>query len=102
MDDFPATIADLLESVAARVRELTVERVAGWARWTAIGVVLAMLGLLMFIFTLVALFRLLAGVVTVEGAYGIFGGLFVIIGIVLWTKRLPSPDDQTATEQREL
>ncbi|MCP3977455.1 MAG: hypothetical protein GY720_23440 [bacterium] len=102
MDDFPAKIADLLESVASRVREMTVERAAGWARWTAIGVVLAMLGLLMLIFTIVALFRLLAGVVTVEGAYGIFGGLFVLIGIVLWTKRLPSPDDQTATEQREI
>ena len=102
MDDFPAKIAELLESVASRVREMTVERAAGWARWTAIGVVLAMLGFLMFIFTIVAVFRLVAGLVTVEGAYGIFGGLFVLIGIVLWTKRLPSRDDETATEQRKL
>ena len=102
MDDFPAKIAELLESVATRIRSMTVERAAGWARWTGIGMVLALLGLLMLIFTIVALFRLLAGVVTVEGAYGIFGGLFVILGIVLWSKRLPPADDQTATEQREL
>ena len=102
MDDFPAKIADLLESVATRIRSLTVERVAQWARWAAVGVILAMLGLLMLIFTLVALFRLLAGFVTVEGAYGIFGALFIAAGIVLWTRRLPSPDDQTAMEETEL
>lgn len=102
MEDFPAKIADLLESVAIRIRSLTVERVAGWARWTAIGVVLSILGLLMLIFFLVAIFRLLAGLVTVEGAYGILGGLFVLLGIVLWSKRLPSPDDKTATEETEL
>lgn len=102
MEDFPTRIADLLESVASRIRLLTVERVAGWARWTAIGVVLALLGLVMAIFTLVALFRLLAGVVTVEGAYLIFGSVFVIAGIFLWSKRLPKADGQSLTEQGEL
>jgi len=101
MDDFPAKIADLLEMTATRVRSLTVERVAGWARWTAIGVVLALVGLVMLIFTIVALFRLLAGVVTVEGAYGIFGAIFVAIGIFLWTQRLAPAEDQTLAEQRE-
>lgn len=102
MDDFPAKIADLLETVATRIRTLTVERVAGWARWTAIGVVLALLGLVMLIFTIVAVFRLVAGLVTVEGAYGIFGAVFVIAGIFLWSKRLPKADEQTLAEQREL
>ena len=101
MDDFPAKIADLLESVAKRVRSLTVERMAGWARWTAIGLVLALLGLLMAIFTIVALFRLLAGLVTVEGAYAILGGVFVIAGIVLWSQRLPKAEEETLVDQRE-
>lgn len=98
MDDFPAKIADLLESVAQRVRSLTVERMAGWARWTAIGLVLALLGLLMAIFTIVALFRLLAGLVTVEGAYAILGGLFVVAGIVLWSQRLPKTEEDTLVD----
>jgi len=101
MDDFPIKIADFLESIAARIRLLTVERLAGWARWTAIGVVVAILGLLMAIFTVVAVFRLLSELITVEGAYGLFGALFVIIGIVLWSKRLPKAEEQELVEQRE-
>ncbi len=102
MDDFPAKIADFLESIATRIRLLTVERVAGWARWTAVGVVLAILGLLMAIFTLVAVFRLVAELITVEGAYGLFGTVFVIIGIVLWSQRLAKAEEQEPVEQREL
>lgn len=102
MEDFPVKIADLLESVATRVRSLTVERVAGWARWTAVGVVIALLGLVMAIFTIVALFRLLAGLVTPEGAYAILGAIFVVAGIFLWRQRLPAAGDQVATEQKEL
>jgi len=113
MDDFPVKIASLLESVAVRVRSLTVERVAGWARWTAVGVVVGLLGLVMAIFTIVALFRLLAGLVTPEGAYAILGGVFVLAGIFLWRQRLAGADDEIvigdqsaaeriATELREL
>ncbi len=102
MEDFPVKIADLLEAAATRVRSLTVERVAGWARWTAVGVVVALLGLVMAIFVIVALFRLLAGLVTTEGAYAILGAIFVFAGIFLWRQRLPAPGDQIATEQREL
>jgi len=102
MEDFPVKIADLLEAAATRVRSLTVERVAGWARWAAVGVVIALLGLVMTIFVIVALFRLLAGLVTPEGAYGILGAIFVFAGIFLWRQRLPGPGDQIATEQREL
>ncbi|NND03449.1 MAG: hypothetical protein HKN91_11740 [Acidimicrobiia bacterium] len=102
MDDFPAKIADFLETIANRVRQLTVERVAGWARWTAIGVVLAILGLLMAIFTIVALFRLISELITVEGAYALFGSIFVIVGIVLWSKRLPKAEEQELAEPREL
>jgi len=100
MEDFPTKIADLLESVATRIRELTVDRVAGWARWTAIGVVLAMAGLLTAVFALIGIFRLLAELVTVEGAYGIFGGLFLVAGVFLWSKRLPRTKE--ATDQKEL
>ncbi len=101
MDDFPTKIADFLESIAERIRLLTVERVAGWARWSAIGVVLALLGLVMAIFTIVALFRLVAGLITVEGAYGLFGGIFVLAGIFLWSRRLAKPEEAALAEQRE-
>lgn len=98
MDDFPVRIADLLEMAATRIRSLTVERIAGWARWMAVGVVLTLLGIVMVIFTIVALFRFLAGLVTTEGAYAILGGIFVIAGIFLWRQRLPAAGDQIAAE----
>ena len=89
MDDFPVKIADLLETFATRVRAMTVDRVRGWAVWAAVGVVLATLGLLLAIFLVVGLFRLLAEVVGTEPAYLILGGLFVIVGMFLWSKRMP-------------
>ena len=89
MDDFPAKIADLLESVATRVRAMTVDRIAGFAKWTAVGIVLALMGLLVIIFLLVGLFRLLGELIGFELSYAIFGGLFVIAGMFLWSKRRP-------------
>ena len=89
MDDYPAAIADFLESSANKIRGLTVDRVRNWARWAAAGLVLAMLGLLLVIFLFVGLFRLLASLVGVEFAYLIIGGLFLVIGAFLWSKRVP-------------
>ena len=89
MDDFPAKIADLLESVATRVRAMTVDRIEGVAKWTAVGLVLALIGLLVTIFLLVGLFRLLGELIGFELSYAVFGGLFVILGMFLWSKRRP-------------
>lgn len=87
MDDFPTKVADLLESIATRVRSMTVDRVAGWTKWAALGIVLAALGFLLIVFLLVGLFRLFGEVVGVTLAYAIIGGLFVIAGALLWSRR---------------
>ncbi len=91
MDDYPAKIADLLETTAARVRSMTVDRVAGWASWAAAGVVLAIIALLVVVFLLVGVFRLLGELIGVEVTYAAFGGLFVLVGLFLWSKRKPRP-----------
>lgn len=87
MDDYPAQIADLLENTASKVRSLTVDRMAGWAKWTALGLVLAMIGILAVIFLLVAIFRFLGELIGYEVTYAIFGGLFMVLGMFLWSKR---------------
>ncbi len=92
MDDYPAQIADFLESTATKVRGLTVDRVRVGVAWAAVGLVLAMLGFLALVFVLIALFRLLAEITTVEIAYAIVGGLFLIVGVLLWSKRNPSTE----------
>jgi predicted lipid-binding transport protein (Tim44 family) len=94
MSDYPSQIADLLENVADRVRSMSVDRVAGWAKWTGVGIVSLLLGFVLLIFLMVGLMRLLAGVVGMQWAYTIIGGLFVAIGAFLWTKRLPREASQ--------
>jgi hypothetical protein len=93
MDDYPAQIADFLEQTATKVRSLSVDRVANIATWAAVGMVVATLGLMLVIFLLVGLFRILGEATTVELAYVILGGLFLIIGAFLWSKRIRMPAD---------
>lgn len=94
MNDYPTQIADLLENTAGKVRSMTVDRVAGWAKWTGVGIVATLLGLVLTIFLTVGLVRLLAGLVSMQWAYTIIGGLFVVIGMFLWRLRLPRDSAQ--------
>ena len=89
MNDYPTQIADFLEQTAAKVRTLTVDRVAGWAKWTAAGIFAAIVGLVALIFLTVGLVRLLEGLVGMQWAYTIIGGLFILIGAFLWRQRIP-------------
>jgi len=91
MDDYPIKIADFLESSATKIRNLSVDRVRNIATWAAVGMVVAMLVLIVVVFLLVGLFRLLAEITTVEIAYLILGGLFVVVGAFLWARRVPPP-----------
>lgn len=95
MDDYPTKIADFLESTAAKIRSLSVDRVRNVATWTAVGMVVGMLVLVLLVFLVVGLFRLLGEITTVEIAYLILGGLFLIGGALLWAKRKP-PSARTA------
>ena len=76
MDDFPAKIADALEAFALRVRAMTVDRVANVVRWTAVGIV-------------IGIFRVLDTAVDTEVAFAGMGGLFTLIGVFVWRKRIP-------------
>jgi hypothetical protein len=94
MNDYPSQIAEMLENAAAKARTLTVDRVAGWAKWAAAGIFAAFLGLVLAIFMTVGLVRLLEGLVGMQWAYTIIGGLFVVIGMFLWRLRLPRDASQ--------
>lgn len=94
MNDFPTQIADFLENTAGKIRSMTVDRVAGWAKWTGVGIVATLLGLVLVIFLVVGLVRLLAGLVGMQWSYTIIGGLFVVIGVFLWRLRLPREASQ--------
>lgn len=89
MDDFPTKIADFLEQTATKVRSMTVDRIAGGVRWGAAGIVLAVLAFLLAVFLLIGIFRLLGELIGVEVTYAIFGGLFLLLGVLLLRQRKP-------------
>lgn len=94
-DDFPTRVADLLEGIATRIRALTVDRVARVITFITLGIVALVLVGIAFIFFLVGLFRIADELIrkacdcgaSMEIAYAVVGGLFLLFGALLWSKR---------------
>lgn len=102
VEDFPTRIADLLESIATRIRSLTVDRVARVITYVTLGLVALTLVTMAFIFLLVGLFRIVEELVfkacdctaAMEISYGAVGGLFLLFGALLWWQRVKKdPND---------
>jgi hypothetical protein len=97
-NDYPAKIADFLEQLATRIRSLTVDRASLAITWTAIGLVVATLAVLAVIWLLVGFFRALGALIGgQELAYAVVGGILLIVGVFIWTKRYP--EDETTPPQ---
>jgi len=102
VEDFPTRVADLLESVATRIRALTVDRAARAITWVTLGLVGLVLVVMAFIFFLVGLFRIVEELIfkacdcgaAMEISYGAVGGLFLLIGALLWSRRTKSKDSE--------
>jgi len=89
---FPSRIASLLEQAAVRIRETTVDRIAVYVTWIAIGIIVAGAAFMVVYWLLVSLFRALGEAVGQELAYAIVGGILVLVGVFLWWKRWPKDD----------
>jgi hypothetical protein len=87
MNDFPTRFADLLESIASRIRALTTDRVARWLRLSSLGLVALTFGMLAVIFLLLTIYGALAIPLGPDGAFGVLGGVVLIAAIFLWIKR---------------
>jgi hypothetical protein len=87
VDELPVRFADLLESIAARVRALTVDRVRKWIRVSALGLVAATLGMMAVVFLLLTIYGALAIPLGSDGAFGVLGALVLVGGIFLWIRR---------------
>ncbi|WKZ81844.1 MAG: hypothetical protein QY307_06995 [Acidimicrobiia bacterium] len=93
--DFPVRIAEFLEALAERIRSLTVDRVARVITFITLGMVAMVLVATAFIFFLVGLFRLSDRLIyklcdcggSMEIAYAVVGGVFLLGGALLWAKR---------------
>ncbi|HEX9853703.1 MAG TPA: hypothetical protein VGC47_00100 [Acidimicrobiia bacterium] len=91
MDDYPVRVADLLERIAARIRSMTVDRAVRWVTWAALGILLATMVVIAFVLLLVSLLRFLGELIGYEVAYAAVGGIFVLVGMFLWSMRKPRP-----------
>lgn len=93
MDDFPTKVADALESVVTKIRVVTVDRLARIAKWVALGLILFVVAIVAVVLILIGSTRLLGEVVGTEWAYAILGGLFLLLGALLWKMRNPKERD---------
>jgi uncharacterized membrane protein len=82
-------VADLLEMVATRIREMSVDRAANAITWTAAGLVLFIGALLAIIWLLVGIFRILGTLMGQETAYAVVGVVLILIGAFVWSRRYP-------------
>ena len=102
MDDFPTRVADLLESVATRIRSLTVDKAARAITFVTLGLVALVLVTMSFVFLLVGLFRIVEELVfkacdcaaAMEISYAAVGGLFLLFGALLWSRRTKSEETE--------
>lgn len=87
MEEYAAKFAELLEQVAAKIRSVTVDRVARGIRLTGLGILALTLGFTSMLFLLFAIFGALEIPLTTAGAFALIGALLVGLGAYLWMKR---------------
>lgn len=87
MDDFPVRLAQFLESTAAKVRALTVDRAATAIRFVTLGIAAAAFALMAVVFLFLTVYRALEIPLGESGAYAVLGGLFLVGGALLWSRR---------------
>lgn len=87
MEDFPRRLAELLETVTARVRALTVDRIARGVTMASMAIPIVVLAILTVVFLFMTIYGALAIPLTPAGAYGVIAGLFALGGALAWRKR---------------
>ena len=96
MEDFIQRIPDLLEKLTGKIRSMTVDPAAKFLTVFAAALIAGALVTFALIFFFVGLFRILGELVNdMELAYAIVGGLFLILGLLLWSRRIAKDTEET-------
>ena len=91
MEEYAARFADLLELVATRVREMTVDRITKAIHLGGLGILAATLGFIEMAFLIYAIFGALEIPLTTAGAWAVFGTVLVGVGAGMWIQRVKPP-----------
>jgi len=105
VEDFAKRIPNLLESMTRRIRAITVDPLARVIKYATLGLVATALVVVAVIFLLVGIFRIIEELIdrlydsdySMEIAYGIVGGVFLLLGALFWSRktRKTPPEDGT-------
>ncbi|MGB7860450.1 MAG: hypothetical protein WBM90_08135 [Acidimicrobiia bacterium] len=87
MHEYATKFADLLEQVATKIREMTVDRVSKAITITGLGILAATLGFTAVIFLVWSIFGALEIPLTTAGAFAVFGAILAGAGWFMWFKR---------------
>lgn len=94
-EDWPAQAAERVEKLVGNVRDKTTGPALTVGRAVVYGLLAALLGVTALVLLTIGLVRLLV-IALPEGdvwaAHLIVGGLFTLLGLLLWSKRRPSAD----------
>ena len=85
----PVRVADGLEQLATKIRELTVDRAAVAVTWAAVAVILVAGAITAIVWLLVGIFRALGTLMGTETAYAVVGLILILIGAFVWSRRYP-------------
>jgi high-affinity Fe2+/Pb2+ permease len=84
-----ARVADFLEMVANRIRELSVDRASRGITWASVVVIAAVAVFMAVFWLLVGIFRALGALIGTETAYAVVGLILILIGAFVWSRRYP-------------
>lgn len=106
VEDFPTRIADFLESIAQRIRAMTVDRIAQVIKFVTLGCLGVTLVMVAGVFFLVGLFRIVEELIfkacdcsqAMEISYAVVGGLFLLFGALLWSRRNRNTTEESSDE----
>jgi hypothetical protein len=88
VEDLAPRFADLLESTAAKVRAMTVDRARKAITIASLALPASVFGIFAVVFLFMTIHSALAIPLGQWGAYAVVAGLFAIGGVFLWTKRI--------------
>jgi hypothetical protein len=91
MSEWTSQAADTIEKTVVAVRDRTVEPATRAANYMVYGVFAACCLLTALLLTTIVLFRVLTYAMPVWAAWMLLGGIFVIGGLFLWTRRTGGP-----------
>jgi hypothetical protein len=85
----PVRVADGLEQLATKIRELTVDRAAVAVTWAAVAIILIAAATTAIIWILVGIFRALGTLMGMQTAYAVVGLILIVVGAFIWSRRYP-------------